>query len=64
MTDGSITHWIRQVKEGSASDAEQGLWDHYFPRLAALARQQLHDLPPHLRDDEDLALTRIELILR
>ena len=53
MTDGSVTHWIGQVKEGGESVAEQELWDHYFSRLAALARQKLHDLPPHLRDDED-----------
>ena len=57
MTDGSITYWIGQVKDGGESVAEQQLWDHYFARLAALARQQLRDLPPHLRDDEDLALS-------
>ena len=59
MTDGSVTHWIGQVKEGGESVAEQELWDHYFARLAALARRKLHDLPPHLRDDEDLALSAL-----
>ena len=59
MTDGSVTHWIGQVKEGTGSVAEQRLWDHYFARLAALARQTLQDMPPHLRDDEDLALSAL-----
>ncbi len=59
MTDGSVTHWIGQVQAGGDSIAEQALWDHYFARLAALARQQLRDLPPHLRDDEDLALSAL-----
>jgi DNA-directed RNA polymerase specialized sigma24 family protein len=60
MTDGSVTHWIGQVKEASDSIAERELWDRYFSRLAALARQKLHDLPPHLRDDEDLALSALD----
>ncbi len=59
MTNGSVTHWIRQVKEGDESIAERKLWDHYFVRLAALARHKLHDLPPYLRDDEDLALNAL-----
>ena len=59
MTDGSVTHWIGQVKEGGESVAEKELWDHYFSRLAALASEKLRDLPPHLRDEEDLALSAL-----
>lgn len=57
MTDGSVTHWIGQVKEGGESLAEQGLWERYFYRLAALARGKLVDLPPGVRDGEDVALS-------
>ncbi len=57
MTDGSITHWIGQVIEGGEATAEQKLWDQYFSRLVALANQKLLDLPPHLRDEEDVALS-------
>lgn len=57
MTDGSVTHWIGQVKGEQASVAEQELWNRYFTRLAALASQRLQDLPPHARDDEDVALS-------
>lgn len=57
MTDGSVTHWIEQVKGDQSSVAEQQLWNRYFTRLAALARNRLQDLPPHNQDDEDLALS-------
>ncbi|MAT69731.1 MAG: RNA polymerase subunit sigma-70 [Planctomycetaceae bacterium] len=59
MTDGSVTRWIGQLKEGGESDAHQELWDRFFSRLAALARRQLGDLPAHLRDDEDVALSAL-----
>ena len=59
MKSGSITHWIKQIEEGDESVAEQGLWDRHFSRLADLARTKLNDLPPHLRDDEDLTLSAL-----
>ncbi len=60
MTDGSITHWIAQVKDGGESVAQQELWDRYFIRLAALASRKLHDLPPQFRYEEDLALSALD----
>jgi DNA-directed RNA polymerase specialized sigma24 family protein len=60
MTDGSITHWIAQVKDGGESVAQQELWDRYFIRLAALASHKLHDLPPQFRYEEDLALSALD----
>lgn len=59
MTDGSVTHWIGQVKHGGGDGAEEELWERYFARLAALARSKLQDLPPSVRDDEDLALSAL-----
>lgn len=59
MKSGSVTHWIEQIKEGDESVAERELWDRYFSRLADLARTKLDDLPPHLRDEEDLALSAL-----
>lgn len=59
MTDGSVTYWIGQVKECGEGTAERELWGHYYSRLVALARQKLRDLPPHLRDDEDVALSAL-----
>ena len=62
MESGSVTHWIKQIKEGKESVAEQELWDRYFSRLASLARSKLQDLPPHARDEEDLALSALNCI--
>jgi DNA-directed RNA polymerase specialized sigma24 family protein len=62
MDSGSVTHWIKQIKEGGESLAEQELWDRYFSRLAALARRKLEDLPPHVRDEEDLALSALNTL--
>ena len=59
MNDGSVTHWIERVKDGTEGAAQQELWDRYFSRLVALARQQMNDLPPHIRDDENLALSAL-----
>jgi len=63
MTDGSVTHWIGQVKEGSGDAAERELWDQYFSRLIALANQKLSDLPPQLRDEEEVALSAMNSFL-
>jgi DNA-directed RNA polymerase specialized sigma24 family protein len=59
MNSGSVTHWIKQVRDGGDSAAEQELWDRYFIRLTALARRKLEDLPPSTRDDEDIALSAL-----
>jgi DNA-directed RNA polymerase specialized sigma24 family protein len=65
MDGGSVTRWIGQVKQGGESVAEGELWQRYFTRLAALARKRLDDLPPHARDEEDLALSVLKsLFLR
>lgn len=59
MSDGSVTFWLRKVHDGVEPEAEQTLWDDYFSRLVALARRKLEDLPPHLRDEEDVALSAL-----
>jgi DNA-directed RNA polymerase specialized sigma24 family protein len=59
MSDGSVTRWLLNANEGNETDAEQALWDEYFARLVALARRRLEDLPPHLRDEEDVALSAL-----
>src|SRR5262249_62418037 len=39
-SDGSVTHWIRQLKAGEQA-AAQPLWEAYFQRLVHLARKKL-----------------------
>jgi len=59
MNRGSVTDWIERIKQGSDGVAERELWDRYYARLAALARKKLEDLPPNVRDDEELALSAL-----
>ena len=53
---GSVTHWIREVREGD-SRAAAALWDRYFPQLVRLAKKKLRGLPGQMADEEDVALS-------
>ena len=53
---GSITHWIREVREGD-SRAAAALWDRYFPQLVRLAKKKLQGVPGQMADEEDVALS-------
>ncbi len=55
---GSITHWIREVRQGDSAAAE-GLWKRYFPKLVQLARKKLQGLPGQIADEEDVALSAL-----
>ncbi|MGE0609942.1 MAG: ECF-type sigma factor [Pirellulales bacterium] len=50
--DGSVTHAFRQLRAGDAAAAGQ-LWQRYFPRLMALARQAVGNRAGPLVDAED-----------
>lgn len=63
MESGSVTHWIGQIKDGNESSAEEQLCDRYLARLTSLARWKLADLPPQIRDDEDVALGALSSFL-
>jgi hypothetical protein len=54
LSDGSVTHWIAAIKEGSAAAAE-GIWSRYFPRLVRLARRQTRGISRSVADEEDVA---------
>jgi len=54
-TEGSVTHWLGAIKNGEAV-AAQKLWEAYFRRLVALARQRLGNTPRRAADEEDVAL--------
>lgn len=55
--DQPITKWIGALKEGAASNAEQGLWEAYFDRLIRLARSKMREMPTTVADEEDVALS-------
>jgi DNA-directed RNA polymerase specialized sigma24 family protein len=62
-SDGEITRWLRQLKEGDRS-ATQELWQRYFARLVALARQRLRGAPRRAADEEDVALSAFDSFCR
>ncbi len=50
----SVTEWFLRLRQGDGG-AARPLWEHYFPRMVALARQRLRSLPRRAADEEDLA---------
>src|SRR5262249_39582276 len=60
---GSITGWIHQLKAGDRA-AAQKLWEGYFHRLVALARQRLRHAPRRVADEEDAALSAFNSFCR
>ena len=55
---GSVTHWVRLLKEGDAA-AAQPLWEAYFGRLVSLARAKLRGARK-----EDAALSAFDSFCR
>jgi DNA-directed RNA polymerase specialized sigma24 family protein len=62
-SDGSVTHWISQLKAGQRA-AAQPLWQRYFEKLVARARQKLRGIPRGAADEEDVALSAFDNFCR
>ena len=62
--EGSVTHWISELKEGDQAVAQQELWNRYFSRLVALARAKLRNAPRRVEDEEDVALSAMNSFFR
>jgi DNA-directed RNA polymerase specialized sigma24 family protein len=62
-TEGSVTRWISQLKNGDR-DAAEALWRAYFHRLVALARKRLRGTPRRAADEEDVALCAFDSFYR
>ena len=52
---GSVTHLLRQLQIGEATDAQQEIWELYFQRLAGFARMKLAAGVRRTADEEDVA---------
>jgi RNA polymerase sigma factor (sigma-70 family) len=62
-SDDSIANWIEGVKSGD-SVACTALWTHCFPELVRHARQRLRNLPGRVADEEDVALSALDSVMR
>jgi DNA-directed RNA polymerase specialized sigma24 family protein len=61
--EGSVTRWISRLKDGDRAAAE-ALWQAYFHRLVALARDRLRGTPRRAADEEDVALAAFDSFYR
>jgi len=52
---GSVTGWLNQLQHGDPSALDH-LWDRFFHRLQALARQKLPTALKNMGSDEDVAV--------
>jgi DNA-directed RNA polymerase specialized sigma24 family protein len=59
-SQGSVTYWIAELRDGETSAAQRELWDRYFRRIVALARTKLGGLPPGPADEEDVAISAMQ----
>lgn len=53
--DQSVTWWIQELKQGDERAANE-LWQRYFQRMAALARQRLGERGRRVQDENDIAV--------
>ena len=61
--DGSVTHWIHEIKDGNREVA-QDLWQRYFGQLVRLAGASLKRSNRRVADEEDVALSVFETFCR
>jgi RNA polymerase sigma factor (sigma-70 family) len=52
-SEGSVTRWVTAL-QGGDTDAAQPLWERYYRRLIALARQKLQAARRRAADEEDV----------
>jgi len=63
LSNGSVSHWIGQLKAGNHAAAQE-LWEDYFQRLVRLARRKLRGRSRRAADEEDVALSAFDSFCR
>lgn len=61
--DGSVTHWIHEIKDGNR-DAAQDLWERYFAQMVRMAGRTLNRGDRRVADEEDVALSAFDTFCR
>lgn len=62
-SEGDVTRWIQDMQAGDRL-AVQKLWEAYFRRLVSFAREKLGELPRRAADEEDIALSAFDSLVR
>jgi RNA polymerase sigma factor (sigma-70 family) len=62
-SDGSITHWIREIQDGNQQVAQE-LWERYFAKLVQLASMELRGAKRQMADEEDVAISVFDSFCR
>jgi DNA-directed RNA polymerase specialized sigma24 family protein len=63
MSTASVTHWIKQLRDGEQEAARQ-LCERYLKRLIGLARERLLSSRRRVADEEDAALAALDSFFR
>jgi DNA-directed RNA polymerase specialized sigma24 family protein len=61
--NGSVTAWFQELAQGDRAAAVY-LWQRYFSRLVAVARNRLRNVPRPAADEEDVALSVFDSFCR
>ena len=64
MSEESISHWVRRLREEGDEIAAQKLWDRYFDRLVLYARKRFGTARRRAFDEEDAALSAFHGLCR
>jgi hypothetical protein len=63
MLPGSVTVWLRQLRENDP-DAPRRIWDRYYAQVVRLARARLRGAPTAMSDEEDVAAAAFHSFFR
>ena len=63
MSDGTVTQWIDNLKDGG-DRAAQELWEKYYHQLVRVARKKLGTLPKRATDEEDVVVSAFNSFCR
>lgn len=59
MVENSIERWLQEIRGGN-SQAQQAIWEAFFPDLVLLARKRLTGIRKTFEDEEDVALSVLQ----
>ena len=57
---GSVTHWIKELNAGDKQQAQHEIYNRFFARLAALARNRMPIDARREADEQDVALSALD----